>query len=104
VKKYGSYTLTDHSHNLFIDFFAYGGFIAGISWIIFLFVMAKFLIQIYRSKRQVLNLEQNRILSIIFIDFVLISFISPNSLFLFLLAMIVAGVITRVNIDSRKIT
>ena len=103
VKNYGGYTLTDHSHNLFIDFFAFGGFIAGISWIIFLFVILKFVIGIYRSKRQVLNLVQNQILVIIFVNFVLISLISPNSLFLFLLVMAVAGVITRVNIDSRKI-
>lgn len=103
VKNYGGYTLTDHSHNLFIDFFAFGGFIAGISWIIFLFVIVKFVIGIYRSKRQVLNLVQNQILFIIFVNFVLISLISPNSLFLFLLVMAVAGVITRVNIDSRKI-
>ena len=103
VKNYGGYTLTDHSHNLFIDFFAFGGFIAGISWIVFLFVMAKFIAQIYQSNRQVLNLAQNQILFLIFVNFLFLSLISPNSLFLLLLFMIVTGVITRVNIDSREI-
>lgn len=104
IKNYGGYTLTDHSHNLFIDFFAFGGFIAGISWIVFLFVMAKFIAQIYQSNRQILNLTQNQILFLIFVNFLFLSLISPNSLFIFLLFMIVTGVITRVNMDSREIT
>lgn len=91
MRNWGLYTLPDKSHNMFLDFFATGGVLVGLAWIVFIFfVYQKIIFLLKNIDEKNLN-EYVCILSTIWSSWVFQTFFSPSHIVLDACAMMVAG-------------
>lgn len=97
VKQEGIFTAPDRSHNVVLDHFVNGGFIAGISWLFFIVVISYLAFRnllIFKKKEYSTNYL---IVIIIWFSYLLQSLISVDHLALTLLGYISAGLIVGIN-------
>lgn len=92
---FDSYTVPDKSHNLFIDYFAEGGFLAVILLILLVVVSLQYaIILLSRSAFMVLGLQTIPIIGI-WLVYIQQLFYSPNNIFIHYLAFYSLGFIIR---------
>lgn len=91
IRNWGKYILPDKSHNVFIDFFATGGIIVGVCWLLFNLITLKAIIRLLIVPRKSDQLDETLILACVWIGYFLQSLISTDSLLLITCGMMAAG-------------
>ena len=91
MREWGQYTLPDKSHNTFIDYFATGGFIVGICWILFVGIIFAKSFKILRGNNDLKNFDHVHILFCVWTTWILQTTFSPDHLVLAICGMMSAG-------------
>ena len=91
MREWGQYTLPDKSHNTFIDYFATGGFIVGLCWILFVVIIFAKSFKILRTTSDLKNFDHVHTLFCVWTTWVLQTTFSPDHLVLAACGMMAAG-------------
>ena len=91
MRNWGLYVLPDKSHNMFLDFFATGGVLVGLAWILFVFFVYQKIFFLFKNI-DVKNLNGYvNILATIWSSWIFQTFFSPSHIVLDACGMMVAG-------------
>jgi O-antigen ligase len=91
MREWGQYTLPDKSHNTFIDYFATGGFIVGLCWILFVVIIFAKSFKILRTTSDLKNFDHVHTLFCVWTTWILQTAFSPDHLVLAACGMMAAG-------------
>ena len=91
MREWGQYTLPDKSHNTFIDYFATGGFIVGLCWILFVVIIFAKSFKILRTASDLKNFDHVHTLFCVWATWILQTTFSPDHLVLAACGMMAAG-------------
>jgi O-antigen ligase len=89
---FGQYTLPDRAHNNLIDTFAFGGLVAGITYIIFILLIFRAILRLNKNVEEgVIGKYHVNVFAIVWVSFLMQSMISPDHLLLTACGMMAAG-------------
>ena len=91
MREWGQYTLPDKSHNTFIDYFATGGFIVGLCWILFVVIIFAKSFKILRTTSDLKNSDHVHALFCVWTTWILQTTFSTDHLVLAACGMMAAG-------------
>lgn len=91
MREWGQYTLPDKSHNTFIDYFATGGFIVGLCWILFVVIIFAKSFKILRITSDLKNFDHVHMFFCVWTTWILQTTFSPDHLVLAACGMMAAG-------------
>jgi len=102
MRNWGQYTLPDRSHNVFIDFFATGGLLVGLSWIFFVILISRYAIILCISHPESRKLKPAISLSFVWILYITQTLLSPDNLVLAATGFICAGSIMGAYLNTKN--
>lgn len=102
IRSWGKYILPDKSHNVFIDFFATGGIIVGVCWLLFTLITMSAIIKLVIMPRKSGQQDETLILACVWIGYFLQSLISTDSLLLITCGMMAAGTLIGLKLQEDK--
>jgi|694.fasta_scaffold125511_2 O-antigen ligase len=83
MTRWGQYTLPDRAHNNLIDMFVFGGLVTGIAYCIFIFLVFRTILRLYRNTKDVMNDKYHiHIFTLVWVTYLMQSMISPDHLLL----------------------
>jgi hypothetical protein len=100
-RSWGQYVHPDKSHNVMIDYFATGGVIIGLTWLIFIMTILIYAVKVFQYARIDKDNKLSIYIALIWCAYFLQTMLSPDMLLLTTTGFICAGVLIYDN-DSRK--
>jgi O-antigen ligase len=92
MTRWGQYTLPDRAHNNLIDMFVFGGLVTGIAYCIFIFLVFRTILRLYRNTKDVMNDKYHiHIFTLVWVTYLMQSMISPDHLLLTACGFMAAG-------------
>ena len=100
---WGQYTLPDRAHNNLIDTFVSGGLVTGILYCIFIFLVFRTIVRLYKKMDEgVIDKHHVYIFALVWITYFLQSMVSPDHLVITALGMMAAGALLGIDRLNQK--